>query len=108
MDYIDFARTWVVTHAEFLLTWLITALLVMTAGLDRNTPRHPACRHGDDRGCGHHGCGVRARNCGGAERTSGRIRIGILSGFGRGDACTRSPLGGPDALAARRREPAFA
>ncbi|WP_024973649.1 hypothetical protein [Ralstonia pickettii] len=30
MDYIDFARTWVVTHAEFLLTWLITALLVMT------------------------------------------------------------------------------
>lgn len=30
MDYIDFVRTWVVTHAEFLLTWLITALLVMT------------------------------------------------------------------------------
>ncbi|GCB05025.1 hypothetical protein [Ralstonia sp. SET104] len=30
MDYIDFARTWVVAHAEFLLTWLIAALMVMT------------------------------------------------------------------------------
>lgn len=29
MDYIDFARTWVVAHAEFLLTWLIAALVVM-------------------------------------------------------------------------------
>ncbi|MEF9482073.1 hypothetical protein [Ralstonia sp. 1B3] len=29
MDYIDFARTWVVAHAEFLLTWLIAALVVI-------------------------------------------------------------------------------
>ena len=29
MDYIDFARTWVAAHAEFLLTWLIAALVVM-------------------------------------------------------------------------------
>ncbi|MFS2105923.1 hypothetical protein [Ralstonia sp. Ralssp135] len=30
MDYIDFARTWIAAHAEFLLTWLIAALVVMT------------------------------------------------------------------------------
>jgi len=29
MDFIDFMRTWVVAHAEFLLTWLIAALVVM-------------------------------------------------------------------------------
>lgn len=29
MDFIDFARAWVVAHAEFLLTWLIAALVVM-------------------------------------------------------------------------------
>lgn len=29
MDYIDFARTWVVAHAEFLLTCLIAALVVI-------------------------------------------------------------------------------
>ncbi|MCO5411575.1 hypothetical protein [Ralstonia mojiangensis] len=29
MDYVDFARTWVAAHAEFLLTWLIAALVVM-------------------------------------------------------------------------------
>jgi len=29
MDYVDFARTWIAAHAEFLLTWLIAALVVM-------------------------------------------------------------------------------
>ncbi|MDV6320999.1 hypothetical protein, partial [Chromohalobacter sp. HP20-39] len=29
-DPIDFVRTWVVAHAEFLLTWLIVALIIMT------------------------------------------------------------------------------
>ncbi|WP_439890102.1 hypothetical protein ACS7SF_12610 [Ralstonia sp. 25C] len=29
MDFIDFMRTWVVAHAEFLLTWLIAVLVVM-------------------------------------------------------------------------------
>ncbi len=28
-DFIDFMRTWVVAHAEFLLTWLIAVLVVM-------------------------------------------------------------------------------
>ena len=35
MDYIDFARTWIVAHAEFLLTWLIAALVVtLVAGIE--------------------------------------------------------------------------
>jgi len=29
MDYVDFARTWIAAHAEFLLTWLMAALVVM-------------------------------------------------------------------------------
>ncbi|KHK53740.1 membrane protein [Ralstonia sp. A12] len=29
-DPVDFVRTWVVAHAEFLLTWLIAALIIMT------------------------------------------------------------------------------
>ena len=29
MDYVNFARTWIAAHAEFLLTWLIAALVVM-------------------------------------------------------------------------------
>jgi len=29
MEFIDFARTWVTAHAEFLLTWLIAALVVI-------------------------------------------------------------------------------
>lgn len=30
MEFIDFARTWVVAHAELLLTWLIATLVVMS------------------------------------------------------------------------------